>query len=163
MGDIESDQKGKNRGFMEFIRADYRWIVIGLPISIFVILLFLLGAVITADSVTTLFGLGSPFRDSAPPDISSKAPSIPHCRFTKILPDAKVEDTGGFWSKTSGIRIIKLYVGGEKIGEWPLEEPYFTFDLKGENAARYATAPSGYVRVVAEDGKGNTSVEIVLP
>jgi len=139
-----------------------RWA--NVPFRLFVVgsfLIFLVGFVGSIDSIYELVTGHSISADATPPTIDSAFTSTATCDSTTIVPDAEVKDPGGsLFSRVSGLALVQLYVGGERIGEWPIEKqehepPVKVLDFKGLTFARRTTSEHGPVIAVAHDHSGN--------
>lgn len=121
-------------------------------------LLFLVGFIGSVEALVTLVSGHSIREDHRPPTIDSMFTSSPGCLSTLIVPDALVKEPGRWWEHKSGIKTVKLYVGGDKVGEWPIIEANAEkVKFRGERFSRRTMSEGGDIVVVAEDHKGNVS------
>jgi hypothetical protein len=80
---------------------------------------------------------------------------------TIISPTITVEEPETHLSeKKTGLKLVQMYVGADKVGEWPvIEENIKKLELKGSEYYRRVTAPQGPVIIVAEDYARNVKIK----
>ena len=145
----------KKEGLVRRLLAQWRF---GLKI-----LVSLAAIVVTIDAVTSLFSIGTPLHDRSAPLISSDVSFERHYCFTKVIPNIHVEDPDPGFEERSGLKSVKLYVGGELVGDWPVPGIRFDFDLEELRHTSFATTRYGPVVTVAEDRSGNVRIEQIKP
>ena len=137
-------------------------------------ILVVFGVVVGAEGAYSL-ATGHPFRkDTTPPTINSSVKSFPACFTTVIKPDIKVEEPGTlFWEKKTGLKVVKLYVGSDLVGEWYIPnienenlKKYTlhkndSYELKGPEFERRISSRYGPIKTVAEDFEGNVAIKVV--
>ena len=130
------------------------WIAIVLSVA-------LAGIIGTIDSVFTIF-TGHPSRaDTTPPSINSRIESVPSCGYTTIKPSVTVKEPDTGWLEwNTGLKLVQMYVGADKVGEWPIfTKDKESFELKSPKYNRNSIATVGPVIIVAEDHAGNIEVK----
>jgi hypothetical protein len=132
-------------------------------------LLVAVSIVVWFEGVYTL-ATGQPLRqDTTPPTINSSVDSVPACFTTLIKPSITVEEPRLWpWQFKSGLKVARIYVGSDLVGEWHVpntgkeapktDEP---LDLKGVQYERRVSATQGPIFAVAEDFQGNTTIKVV--
>jgi len=81
--------------------------------------------------------------------------------YTILKPSVTVDEPDiGFWERREGLKLVKLYVGSEKVGEWPIaNRDVEEFKLTGLNYELRVKAQRGPVIAVAEDYAGNVGAK----
>src|SRR5690606_33245400 len=126
-------------------------------------LLFFVGVAGAFDTVYTFLYGHSPWEDVTPPEIHSTFTSVPSCETTLVTPSSKIDEpSGGLFAKKTGIALIQLYAGGERIGEWPSEKrDYMEIVIGGPAYARRTSTEGGPVIAVAHDYSGNFAAKVL--
>ena len=148
--------EGPEVGPVRFLLANWSWVL--------KILVSIAAVIVTIDAVTSLFSVGTPLHDRSAPLISSDVSFEPHYCFTKVIPNIHVKDPSpGLFGQRSGLKSVKLYVGGELVGDWPVPVRRFDFGLNKPEHISFATGRYGPVVTVAEDRSGNVRIEEISP
>lgn len=124
-------------------------------------LLAIAGAVGTFSGIYTIW-TGHPVGDDrTQPEIHSSFVSTPYCEFTLIKPNITVKDPDpGRWEWKTGLKLVQMYVGADKIGEWPVyTKKKQLLKLEGRKYQRTTRASVGPIITVAEDNSGNIAIK----